>query len=262
MELNAVFRQRFKNVLALSAVFLTGGVLLAACVPPAAAAEFFDKPAPYVVITRDGHRIDAMEKPAVEGDRVRIRLSPGGQLAVLPAESIDWEATEKYNAARAKPAVPAPEAAAPSTLPAAGKTPGKPIKFEIIGGRQPVVTGAAESVEKAPAPAAETPAPVVVDEEKRASMLAALSREIENLRGRHREAVARRSTVQRRVADLERSAGRRPEQSGVQEYESPSQRELARLRSELQTLQGQIATLERRMQQIRGQAIELGASLD
>ncbi len=262
MELNAVFRQRFTKVLAFSAAVLTGGLLLAVCVLPAAAEEFFDKPAPYVVITRDGHRIDVTEKPVPQDGSIRIRLFPGGQLAVVPAKSVDWEATEKYNAARAKPAMPAPEEAAPSTLPAAGKTPGKPIKFEIIGGRRPVVTEVDETVEEAPAPASEAPAPAVEAEEKKASMLAALSREMENLRGRHQDAVARRSTVQRRIEELERSAGRRPEPSGVQAQESPSQREIARLRSELQALQGQIETLERRMQQIRGQAIELGGSLD
>jgi hypothetical protein len=262
MKLHTVSRLRSAKALTSSAGVLALGGILVVGLLPVAAAQSFDEPAPYVVITRDGHRIDAMEKPAVEGDRVRIRLSPSGQLAVVAAASIDWEATEKYSAARAKPAVPAPEAAAPSTLPAAGKTPGKPIKFEIIGGRQPVVTGTGESAEKAPSPAAAAAAPTSTDSEKAASMMAALSREMENLRGRHRDAVARRSTIQRRVAELERSAGRRPEPSGVQEYESPSQREFARLRSELQALQGQIATLERRMRQIRGKAIELGESLD
>jgi hypothetical protein len=264
MDLDAVFRKRFKKVLAFSAATLAAGILLAVCIPTAAATEFFDEPAPYVVITRDGHRIDAMEKPAEEGGRVKIRLSPSGQLAVVPTETIDWEATEKYNAARAK-AASAPEAAEPSTLPAAGKTPGKPIKFEIVGGRRPVVTGAEEGAGKAPAPATATAAPAAAasaDEEKAASMVAALSREFENLSGRHQDAVARRATLQRRLAELERSAGRRPAPSGDQAAASPSQRELARVRSELQALRGRIEALERRMQQIRGQAIVLGASLD
>ncbi len=50
----------------------------------------------YRVILKNGSWVQAREKPEAGGGNTRIRLSGGG-VAVIPGDSIDWGATERWN---------------------------------------------------------------------------------------------------------------------------------------------------------------------
>ena len=50
----------------------------------------------YRVILKNGSWVQAREKPEAGGSNTRIRLSGGG-VAVIPGDSIDWGATERWN---------------------------------------------------------------------------------------------------------------------------------------------------------------------
>ena len=50
----------------------------------------------YRVILKNGSWVQARQKPAVEDGEARIRLGGGG-VSVVAADSIDWEATERWN---------------------------------------------------------------------------------------------------------------------------------------------------------------------
>jgi DNA repair exonuclease SbcCD ATPase subunit len=52
----------------------------------------------YRVILKNGSWVHARVEPAPEGSKTRIQLMGGG-VAVLPASSVDWEATKRWNAA-------------------------------------------------------------------------------------------------------------------------------------------------------------------
>lgn len=51
----------------------------------------------YRVILRNGSWVHARQKPTVGDGKARIRLLEGGGVAVVAADSIDWEATERWN---------------------------------------------------------------------------------------------------------------------------------------------------------------------
>ncbi len=83
----------------------------------------------YRVILRNGSWVHARQKPAVDDGKARIRLLSGG-VSVVAADSIDWEATERWNQeadTTGKPAVDDSRAsvvAPPGTVTLVGSPPG------------------------------------------------------------------------------------------------------------------------------------------
>lgn len=220
---------------------LLAGLLLASFTLGAA------EEAGYVLVTRDGHRIDAREKPAVEEGMVRIRLHPSGMLTVLHTDRIDWPATERFNENRAP--APAPPGKRPEPgreAPAAG--PGDVKEMKITGSKFGQV--------REPAPAVEP------DAAKGAARLAGLQREFQNLQRNYDSAVQSRDSLRRQIAGLEAKVARDPEPSGVQEYKSPSRKALDEARASLQTVEARVGVLESRMNEVRFQAVMLGGSVD
>ncbi len=113
-------------------VLLAAGLVAAEDSPPD------EKPAPWVLITKDGHRIDALARPERRDGRALIRLSPRGQLTSVPEASIDWDASERYNAPRpAAPPAPAEEEVLEEQVvvppEAAGEV--EPVEMTIIGSK-------------------------------------------------------------------------------------------------------------------------------
>ena len=51
----------------------------------------------YTVITVDGHRFEAVEKPEIKGTQAYMRLFPHGQFASIKEEQIDWKRTGAAN---------------------------------------------------------------------------------------------------------------------------------------------------------------------
>lgn len=62
----------------------------------------------YILVTRSGQRIEATAKPKTSGKNVTFFLTDGNVLTSLAAAEIDWDATEKLNAAPQAPAAPTP----------------------------------------------------------------------------------------------------------------------------------------------------------
>jgi BMFP domain-containing protein YqiC len=243
------------------AAVLAGVLLLSGPVETLAQAFSEGRPAPYVLITKDGHRIDTLEKPAVEGEQVRVRLSPGGQLALVPVASIDWEATEEYNAPPPTP-VSKPQPAPPPKpeVPAVEQeaSPGQVREIRIIGSK---IAAALDSEAGGAAGTGGSDAQAA-DPNQAANTLASLTREMASLTRRHQAALQSRSRLEQEVASLEAKASKEPPASSVQSYESRTQKALARARSSLRSLLGEIGTLESRMNEIRFQALMLGGSVD
>lgn len=207
----------------------------------------------------------------MEGERVRIRLAPGGALAVLPAGSVDWEATERYNAppppaaARPAPEPPRAEVEAPASgaqAPGAGL-----LKMTIIGKKwglaaappaaEPAAAGDAAAGGRAAAPAA--PAN---PNQAAASALAMLAREMTGLRAAMQELTASRSRLEEEIAQLEARAAKGSPTDALHAYESPTRRAIERARQNLQAVQDQIARIEGRMSEIRYQAVQAGGTVE
>lgn len=234
--------------------------------PRAAGEGSLDKPVPYVLITTDGYRLDAMAPPERTGDTVKIRLAPHGQLTILSAGRVDWPATERFNAPRPEPVrkrEPVSTAeGAHSLASSAGREPGEPIEMTIIGERS--------SVRAAPTPeaggtAAEAPgvAPAVpADPAKVAAEMAGLRRQMAALKGDYEESVRTRTELETRQAELRQKVANEPPASGIQDYQSPSRKALAQVEARLTGLSERISTLERRMNDLRFRAVELGEVLD
>ncbi len=217
-----------------------------------------DRPAPYVIITRDGHRIDAMEKPEVGEGRARIRLAPRGTLSFYPADSIDWGATEKFNAP-----LPAPEAASAAAAGAkvapepAPVEPGKVIEMKIIGSARPVAAAATAGE----APAALAPA-VPSDPNEVAALLATLAREFANLKKIQQDLSDSRTKLEQEVSSLEVRAAKEAPVGGIQAYESPTRKAIDRARADLQALAERLSPVETRLNEIRVRIVELGGAAD
>jgi hypothetical protein len=268
-----------------AALLCAAALLLAAQILPADAATGFDESAPYVIITTKGYRIDAMEKPGKEGEMIKVRLSPTGQLAIVPAASIDWAATERYNAPRPtveKKREPVSTAdGAHSIASAAGAAHAEPIEMTIIGrksGRAAVAAeepgdasggmgsgaagegssageaGAGGDADAAPAKAAD-PAAV-------AAQLRELVKQLGQVRESYDGSMKLKGELESRLAELQAKVANEPQASSVQSYESPSRKALAQVQAQLDAVSSQIPSLEQRMNDIRNRAVELGGSVD
>lgn len=90
-------------------------ILLAASGAAAAAAEG------YVLVLTDGSFVQATEKPTVDGGLAQVRL-PGGLLARIPADRIDWKRSDERS--RPRPLFEMTGAAAVDLPPARHEVPG------------------------------------------------------------------------------------------------------------------------------------------
>lgn len=225
---------------------------------PSWAADGTDKPAPYVLIHKDGYRIDAMEKPVRENGKVKIRLAPQGLLTILPETDIDWAATEKFNQQYAAPAPPAPAPVKEEAEPAGS---GPVIQKTIVGSKIRASLAAmndedssegdkpeGEAPAKAPAPGSKlTPAAV-------AAAKAENAKELGNAQQAHKGALEAKSRLEAQISLLEAKVVNEPASSGIQDYESPSRKALTTAREQLASVDNQIQTLESRINELQYQA--------
>ncbi len=205
-----------------------------------------------------------MEEPAREGGRVKIRLSPHGQLTVFSDSAIDWEATKRFNAPP-----PAPTPAAPSRSSAvdgglsittkAHARLGGPVEISIIGSKGSV--SGATTGEGGDAATGTTP-PATLDPAQTAVQLAQLGRQMAIMKNTYNQTVMQRTGLETRLAELQQRVAKEPPASGLQSYETPSRKALALVQSQLAAAREQISALERRMNDIRFQAVQLGGILD
>lgn len=166
----------------------------------------------YRVILKNGSYVQAREKPVAEGGNARILLFRGG-VAVVPANSIDWEATERWHK-KADAAEPVAEGAkpAPKTVPSGTIT---MVGDAPHGGSQ-------DSGSQAPAPDPARPAPVAGSDPGSDS----------RKRQRYQELELQVERLRAQKAELERRAHGMPSLDGATD------------------LRGQAADLETRIQAI------------
>ncbi|HXI02832.1 MAG TPA: hypothetical protein VNI57_06600 [Candidatus Saccharimonadales bacterium] len=229
------------------------------------------KPAPFVVITTDGHRFDAMKQPEKTSGNVKIRLAPTGLLTLYPSDKIDWAATERYNAPQPSPQAAQPSGPEDENLAAyAGKKPGAPLEMTIIGtkgagtvsessgsGKAGQGTEAGSEGGAEGAAGAEAPSP-----EKAKDQLQELTREMSALKNTYEGTQRLKSDLESRISDLEAKAALEPEKSPDEKFQSPVDKALADARQQLQAANDQLSALEQRMNDIRIQAMNLGGAID
>ncbi len=198
----------------------------------------------YTVLTLDGHRIEALERPEVIGLQARLRLVPHGLLVVIHEERIDWKATEELNAAsepqRQILAVPADTVITGGESPAAPAAPAPPqqqapIEHKITGSA-PVRTPAATAPPDAAPPSV---TPEALEE------LARLAEEQSRIMAILEQAMAQKTAIEEEAARIKN----RPEAPA-----SLSSEDIARLRElekiALQTLES-VRAAQERLQQIK-----------
>lgn len=213
-----------------------------------------------MLITTDGHRIDVMEKPVAQGERIRLHLAPGGEMALYPSKLIDWPATEKFNAPPPPPAPKPAPTAEPAVAPALGgatagevSKSGGVLELKLIGGGRARATVPGEGA----APAGARPA----DPNAAAGLLAALGREMADLRNVQAGLAASKARLEGELAQLQARAAKAPPQ-GLSNYESPTQKAIELTQQQLHEASDQLATVEKRISDIRTRAIDAGGSLD
>ncbi len=196
----------------------------------------------YTVITRDGHRIEAEAKPEVKGLQAFLRLSPHHQLAVIQEDQIDWARTEAANPARRLLAVPADTRLVEEKKPAQST---KPIDVRIVGG--------ARSADQAqPDKTLNPEAKKVHDQEG----LINLQREYAKLQGLRDQSAGEKASLEKQLDEM------RSKQTGYAGEDNAEARRIRELEDRLRELNLTIEKYENRMNDIRGEAIELGGSID
>jgi hypothetical protein len=216
-----------------------------------------------MIITTDGHSIQAIAKPVVSGKRATLRLYPYGQPAFLPAGAIDWAATDAYNQPRPEPVKPVridPTLELPEKLPPGVTRTGGMIELWMSGGGRPSKTKPAEKTQATPA----SVLPLVPkDPIAAAAQITALGNEMQTLKDLQRSLYDSKQRLGQEVARLEAATANDAPISGVEvPKETPSQKELRRVRDDLKSVDDQIQDVERRMNEIRLQAVDLGGSVD
>src|SRR5262245_31960603 len=174
----------------------------------------------YTVLTLDGHRIEALDKPEVIGLQARLRMAPSGLLVVILEERIDWKRTEQANAGtdpeRKLLVVPADTQMAGSQ-PASTPQPPAPIEMKIEGG------AVAQS-----APPAITPSELAPDAQEE---LARLADEQTRITAILEESQARKKSLDEETARIKN----RPEaQASLSREETRRLRELEKQTSQAQ----------------------------
>jgi hypothetical protein len=215
--------------------------------------------AAYILIHKDGYRIDASEKPVVEGDSVKVRLFPTGLLTTISASKIDWEATEKINAQGAQPA---PRSTPP---PKARSHSGKVIEKTIRGSKIMTAIKAADAeAEASSAASADGSARAAagaraVDPEmaksKAASNKAARERELANLRSTRASTQKEKTGLEQQIARLQAKVANEPGASSVQAHKSASRAALEKARVALVQADARLRTLRRRIAEVEYQGV-------
>lgn len=217
------------------------GSMIPAVMCAMAAAIALSAPAlAYTLLTRDGHRIEAKARPEIRGANVFVRLSPGGQLAVIPGDQIDWDATGKANPAPQTIAIPAD-----AKLAIAAPEPA-PVRIKG-GGRKEVAAPVDET-----APLVKGGSTEVVAQEG----LIKLQKEYAFLQTQRDAAAARRLAHQEELAQIEAGSAI-PAGS-----DNSAAKRLRTLKDQISEESGQIDRLEIRMNDIRVQAVGLGGAID
>ncbi len=258
---------------------LAGLLLAAPALLMAAQVDPFEKPAPWVVITTDGHRVDALARPERRGGRAFIRLAPHGQLTALPEASIDWEASERYNAPRPAPAPAAPVVEDVPAVPLAASEPGEPVELTIIGAKMRAAPaapqageggeggesgeggeGGAEAAKPTASDAAAGTAPT--DKARIATDLAEIRRQIASSQSAYDQANQQVPVLEARLAELQQKAALEPRSSPDEKYESPVDRALKDVQAQLDAAREQVSGLDRRLNDLRTREMELASGVE
>ncbi len=259
---------------------LAGLLLAAPALLVAAQGDAFEKPAPWVVITTDGHRVDALARPERRGGRAFIRLAPHGQLTALPEASIDWEASERFNAPRPAPAPVAPIAVEEPPTPLAASVPGEPVELTIIGAKMRAAPAAPQAGEggeggegggeggseedgegdgEAAKPAAPEAPP---DPARIASELAEVRRQLASAQSAYDQANQQVPLLEARLAEIEKKVALDPRPSPDERYESPSMKALKDVQAQLDAAREQVSGLDRRLNDLRTREMELASGVE
>lgn len=224
-----------------------GSVVFAAALGLAAALAWPATGRAYTVITRDGHRIETRSKPEIKGESAFMRLLPGGQLAVIPQEKVDWSATERANPAPSMIAVPADAMLADSVPEAA------PVRIKGTAGRREASPGAAGEAKPDGAIAGK---PTTPSTEEGKEALVKLQKEYSYLLAQKDQLSASRQSHEKELAGLESTDAA---QAGI---ENATTRRIRVLKDQVAAESAQIQKLEVRMNDIRVEAVGLGGTID
>lgn len=198
----------------------------------------------YTVVTRDGHTIEAQARPEVRGPQAFMRLSPGGQLAVIAEGKIDWQRTDAVNPANR---LTAPIAIPASTMMTDGGAPrgdGKRIELKLYGSPSARVEAGTTAVGQAQ-PGTNAGEAIINLQKEYAQVTAA--RDVE---------AAAKAMMEQELAQL---------QSRVVGYASETSANEQRIRELVQRIASagaRVGVLETRLGDIRSEVIQLGGVID
>ncbi len=213
----------------------------------------------YTVITRDGHRIDSRSKPEIRGIQAYMRIEPTGQLVVIHEERIDWVRTEAANQTRPRAIVPQKKKADQEIQAA---LPSGPIEHQIRGGAPEVSPGLeattepeTKSVEAAPQGAPRVTKPSAPDSRSQEAIVL-LQSEHAKVRALYEKALVRKEALEHELAELQNR------QVGNAATDKSDQRTIRELQDSIENLRTRIGKYETRMNDIRGEVIQHGGSLN
>ncbi|HKY32698.1 MAG TPA: hypothetical protein VJV23_09200 [Candidatus Polarisedimenticolia bacterium] len=205
----------------------------------------------YTVVTRDGHRIVATAKPEVKGSQVLVRLAPGGRLAVIPQDKVDWERTQAANP-RPAPAGMVVPADAMMAGEGTGSSPRPPIEKRIVGERARRRPGAGQD------PPAAAGAPAAPGQQAIASQeaLINLQKEYVQVTAARAEAAAHKDFLDRQLAALQ------SQHAAHAGDDSDEARRLLDLQDQVRRAAELLSKLDNRLADIRAEAVQHGGSID
>ena len=195
----------------------------------------------YTVITRDGHTIHAQARPEVRGPQAFMRLSPGGELAVIADGKIDWQRTDALNPVTGPIAIPA------STMMTGGPAPkgtGKPIEMKLYGGP----AARAEAV----TPPAGQPQPKT----NAAEAIINLQKEYAQVTTARDTEAAAKTMMEQELAQLQ------SREVGYASETSANEQRIRELIERISSSGSRINMLDSRLGDIRAEVIQLGGSID
>jgi len=203
-------------------------------------------PLAYSVITRDGHRIEAVAKPEVRGLQAFMRLAPRGNLAVIQEEKIDWEKTE---AANPQPGV----IAVPSGSTLVEGAPAAPIELKIHGG--PSARQASGSAEKQTTDPDHPAASVGPSDIHAQDAILALQREYGKISVLRNQALDEKKLHEAELAKL------RENQVSPASEDSAASRRMQDLQRVIDELGARASKLETRLDDIRSEVVQQGGAI-
>jgi hypothetical protein len=218
------------------------GVALMAQLPAAPALA-------YTVLTLDGKRIEAVEKPEVIGLQARLRLASNGLLVVIQEEKIDWKRTTELNAgdeSQRRPLVVPADTTLAEGQSGQAAPPAPPIEIKIQGG--PVAQAPAPAPSQTPVPEPTTPiaqAPETLEE------LARLNEELGQIVSILQAAEAQKKSIDEEVSRIKN----RPEAPATLSSEDIAR--LRELEKKLDQTREGIRAAQERLQQIKERVNQL-----